>query len=66
MSNAAIIRRAVTEFSAAITPLSDDLSVNDLATALEQLTFCREHGFVRIVTIDRGIRDYLVRALRRS
>jgi hypothetical protein len=66
MSNPAILRRAITEFRTAVTPLDENLSGKELASALEQLTFSRDQGFVRIVTIDRGIRDYLVRALRRA
>ena len=33
---------------------------------LEQLTFPRERGFVRLLTIDKGVRDFLVRALRQK
>jgi hypothetical protein len=64
MSNAAIIRRAITEYSADVTPLDESLTSDELATMLEQLTFTRDRGFVRLLTIDRGVRDYLVRASR--
>ncbi len=65
MSNAAITRRAITQYAADITPLDEDLTTSELATALEQLTFTRERGFVRLLTIDKGVRDFLVAALRR-
>jgi hypothetical protein len=65
MSDAAITRRARTTYTANITPLDEDLTITELATALEDLTFTRERGFVRLLTIDRGVRDYLLNALRR-
>jgi hypothetical protein len=46
-------------------PLNEDLTVAELAIAREQLVFTRERGFVRLLTIDRGVRDYLLKALRR-
>jgi hypothetical protein len=45
MSNAAIGRRAITQYSADVTPLDEELTVGELALALEQLTFTRERGF---------------------
>ena len=65
MSSAAIIRRARTQYAADVTPLDEDLTTTELATALEQLTFTRERGFVHLLSIDRGVRDYLLKALRR-
>jgi hypothetical protein len=62
----AIIRRAIVQYSADVTPLSKDLGGDGFATMLEQLSFTRDRGFVRLLTIDRGVRDYLVMALEQK
>ncbi len=41
--------------------LTDDMTVGDLIEVLQHLPFSGGHCVVRI---DRGVRDYLVRALR--
>ncbi len=41
--------------------LTDDMTVADLVEVLQHLPFVGGHCVVRI---DRGVRDYLVRALR--
>jgi hypothetical protein len=47
--------------------LTDDMRVSDLIEILEHLPFRRNHGAGRIectISIDRGVRDYLVRAIK--
>jgi hypothetical protein len=64
MGSQAIIRRAVADYRANITELTEELSGEALATMLEQIPFGHEPGFVHTLTVDRGVRDFLVRKLR--
>jgi hypothetical protein len=46
--------------------LDQDMTASDLVWALENLRFTRDRNALSTLRIDRGVRDYLVAALRRN
>jgi len=46
--------------------LDEDMTASDLVWALENLRFTRDRNALSTLRIDRGVRDFLIDALRRN
>lgn len=44
--------------------LTDTMGITEIADALDKLVFTAAHGWQRSISIDRNVRDALVRRLR--
>jgi hypothetical protein len=58
------VRRISTDYRAGILELTEDLRGNELVEMLAQLSFSRDPDAIHTITIDRGVRDFLVSKLR--